>query len=655
MTSIAFPAMGQNDCENSSAVRPTKATIVSVHRTRTGWLAWCGVLALALLYAFFLSRFYAPAIATPDANGYFAQGTLLARTGRAYFTLDSPVQYVGIHWLRDEQGRYFSRYPPGLAVLVALVSRVFSAETSVALNPLLSIIGLVGMFFLARSVLGGVGWGYAAMALLMVNPAYSRHAIACDSHMAVTVLFIWGLLLLLRWAAEGALWQTFVAGLLLGAIPTVRYPEALYSLGVGTFLLGHCRSRSRIWLHYAVAALGAAIPMVPLLVRNQLAFGAFWRTAYSFTNEQTGFCWQYLKEHFVPYVKALQSHGAGLFFALGVAGVLRMFAQQPTRLLGSTLFLLITPSTLLYMSYYWGGGMMGVGTMRFLLPLFPLFILAGLFAVQNLFQEFSFWLRCGAVTILLVIQAIWGIPDTLAELGILRYQKQGLAEITSALKTHVPVHAVVLSHPRLLQHLDFLRVWRLVDPSLARPWPEAEEPEEQTRPRPMQAGKRKFQTMRYEHMGPLEREEAFAADVKAWAGTNRVFYVGVEKDIQAMRSLRFNVENFRIVARVEMPSPPQVRPDSGRGRRPPPTVPEPRAPQRRIALAPPPREGPFGLSGFLKGEKEVVIAEWILDTLPAPSRPCSPERPPRSLTPRLFDRLRRIEGEGVPSGRTISE
>jgi 4-amino-4-deoxy-L-arabinose transferase-like glycosyltransferase len=273
-----------------------------------------------VLYGLFLAHHFAPAISSPDANGYWAQGSLLAATGRTWFVPESDVQYVGMHWLVTEDGRYFSRYPPGLAVPIALLYKLFGYRATVLVNPLFSVFGLVGMFLLARQV-AGAWWATLAVVALAVTPDYVRHALQDDSHMAVTALLLWGLWFLWRWHRTGRWPDILGAGLVMGAIPTVRYPEALYACGVGSLLLVHIWRQPRRWWHAGIGLAGALVPLLPLLVRNQLAFGAFWRTAYSLTHEQTGFAWDYFRAHGVSYVRALNAEGVGLFFGLGLVGI----------------------------------------------------------------------------------------------------------------------------------------------------------------------------------------------------------------------------------------------------------------------------------------------------------------------------------------------
>ena len=60
--------------------------------------------ALLLVHFGWLAYYVVPAYASPDADGYFAQAELLAHQGRVTFEAESPVQFIGIHWLEKENG-----------------------------------------------------------------------------------------------------------------------------------------------------------------------------------------------------------------------------------------------------------------------------------------------------------------------------------------------------------------------------------------------------------------------------------------------------------------------------------------------------------------------------------------------------------------------
>src|SRR5205823_5460871 len=98
--------------------------------------------------------------------------------------------------------------------------------------------------------------------------------------------------------------------------------------------------RRGIVSHYLAFIFGALIPILPLLIRNQLLLGAFWRTGYALTNEQTGFAWSYFREHALDYIHQLHSGGVGLLFALGIVGMTCMICLRAWRPLGAMLALM---------------------------------------------------------------------------------------------------------------------------------------------------------------------------------------------------------------------------------------------------------------------------------------------------------------------------
>jgi hypothetical protein len=526
------------------------------------------VLVLAC-YGLALARHFAPAISTPDANGYWAQGSLLAVTGRTSFVPESDVQYIGIHWLVTEEGRYFSRYPPGLAVPIALLYRVFGYAATVLLNPVLSGLGLLGMFLLGRR-LAGAGWGLLGTLALAVTPDYVRHALQNDSHMAVTALLIWGLWLLLRWHQGGRWWDMLAAGLVMGAIPTVRYPEALYAFGVGGLLLWHLWRQPQRWWHAAVGLAGATVPLTPLLIRNQLAFGAFWRTAYSLTNEQTGFAWGYFQAHAVPYVRALNADGVGLFFGLGLIGIVLLCCRREDRPWGVCLALTVLPVTLLYMAYYWTPGRIGgeAAAMRFVLPTFPCYYLAGVWGLRLLASASAGPSALAAGLLVTAVHALWGISTIAAETPRQCYSRQALAVLTRELEAQVPAGAVIISSQPVLQHLDFVRRWRCADISVLRPRPGfaagglAREP---NTPTPMQEEKRRIERGKYAGQGLFGRERAFAYDLREWADGAPVYFVGSEEEMQRLAPSYLGGRYLEVLAHVPMPAgPADQRPGSAR-------------------------------------------------------------------------------------------
>jgi hypothetical protein len=587
------------------------------------------VLLLVLaLHASFLWQRFSPAIVTPDANGYWAQGSLLAQTGQTGFKPDADSQYIGMQWLVTPDGVFYSRYPPGLAVIIAVIYKIAGYRASVMVNPVMAVLTLAGLFFLLRRLASG-WWAVAGVVALALNPTFNHHAIACDSHMAVTFFLAWGLFLLLRWSERGNIRGIFTAGLLLGAIPTIRYPEGIFGAAIVAFLLWHWRSHRRIRLHYLAATAGAAIPIIPLLVRNQLAFGSFWKTAYALTNEQTGFAWDYFEQHYSIYIRQLSGDGVGLLFALGIVGVTWMCGIKRWRATGVMLALLVVPVTVLYMFYYWGPEMLG-GTMRFLLPTFVCYVAGGVWFLSHATEKVPSALSVSIALVLLAMQAVWGIPQSLSNTVYLRYQKQVLAQVTDALEQHTQHGDVVLARQQLLQHLDFVRQWRLADQSLMRGQfgmgrfftfqGNSEAPSWR------QAEKERQRAEKFTGMTPKERERYVANDIHQWAGNHKIYFVGTQREIrQTQGGWFFYPDSFKIVARIPLPEPPPQPRDAGLmgpGRlraqdqtsgsqsiQPPPSGGRFPSAQQGTPRFGRPRGGMFGLD-YLQGEKELVIAEW---------------------------------------------
>ncbi len=635
-------------------------------RRPIGWLTTACMVALLAGYAIFLAHFYAPAISHPDANGYWAQGTLIAETGRATFRPESPTQYIGMHWLVTDSGLYVSRYSPGLPLVIALITRLFGPEASVLLNPILAVLTLLGVFLLMRFI-AGPGWGILAAASLGINPIFNSHALSSISHMSVAALLVWGVYLLVCWAKHGRLIEAFGAGLLLGCIPAVRYPEALFGLGVAVFLLWHWRVRQRIWLHGLVAVAGALLPTIPLMIRNQLTFGAFWRTAYALTHEQTGFGWDYFQQHWFQYVQSLLSEGMGALLPLALLGIALMITLPPreqeknpdapqaglVRPFGVLMALLTAPTILLYMAYYWDG-MGGTGEgLRFLLPLFPLFAVTAIWTLRLLTERMGRAPRLTAVSVILFVYALWAVPTSLQNCRMLAYQQQILARTTTALRANVPAGSVIMSSQNLLQHLDFIRAWRLTDMTPgARGGARGgfQQAADDDTPRPTQANRLRERTARYEGLSGRELEQAVAEDIQSWAGDKDIWFVGSETQLENMAGAYFNQQSFEIVARVDLPDPPpqsnlmgrrgmfgmRGMPGAGNARRPgggartPDAGAPPQPPDRGGAPGtnrPPPPGGPQGMGGgrpmggppgmgggmgmgSFQGEKQLVIARW---------------------------------------------
>ncbi|OYD15134.1 hypothetical protein CH333_06470 [candidate division WOR-3 bacterium JGI_Cruoil_03_44_89] len=282
-----------------------------------------------IIHFVFLLFYFEPAISTPDAQGYFTQAKLIARGVKTYLEPESILQYIGPHWLHRSDNLYFTTFSPGFPTILAVVYKIFGPKAALLVSPLMSSLSLLGLFLLCRLWIGK-GWALLALLLMAVNPFANQHALFGDSHTAVVFFLIWALFFLAQWVKSNSPRWAFGTGLFVGIIPTIRYPEVLFCFALGIFVLFHLKGNKISWRSLVAGAIGAAIPIGALCIRNQMAFGAFWRTGYGLSNEPTHFGGNYLTSYSLSYLKMLISEGCGLMFILGIIGIAVLCARRNT-------------------------------------------------------------------------------------------------------------------------------------------------------------------------------------------------------------------------------------------------------------------------------------------------------------------------------------
>jgi len=518
-----------------------------------GLVAAAGV-ALVVGHFLFLMLFFEPAISTPDANSYFSQAKLIARTGRTYIEPESPLQYVGAHWNHVGNNRYYCTHAPGLPLLMAPVYKVFGPGATVAMNPIFASLSLLGLFLLCRMWVGE-GWGLLAAALMAFNPFLNEHAHFGDAHSAVCFFFIWGLLFAARWVEEHRIWEAFAAGVFFGIIPTIRYADVFYLPAIAMFAFLHVRRDRRLWGGLAAGVIGLAIPLSWLCVRNQLAFGAFWRTGYSAAFDTEGFFgWRYLLEYAVPHLRMLLSDGCGLVFGLGVLGIAMLCARRSTRKLGTLFAMLVAPVTIVYISYFWGPDRQ---SMRYLIPTFFIYTIAGVWVLREL-AGIDRRSACAGSLAVLIVTVLWGLSPSVRSMRVLAEQNGALARVTRVVEKCVEPGNILVANDSINQHLDFVGAWRLVDAGML-PFFHAGRPQRPQAPG-MQAGeggvgrppegarapempfaerralvgalggpKNVRAIERYRGLRAEELFDAFSRDIRDWAGTERRVYLLIKE------------------------------------------------------------------------------------------------------------------------------
>jgi 4-amino-4-deoxy-L-arabinose transferase-like glycosyltransferase len=541
------------------------------------------VLVLALAHLVWVGANLSPAIMSPDANGYVVQARLIAEAGRTSFTTQSPAQFVGMHWLETTNGLFHSRYPAGLPLIFAAAWKIGRLGALVWVNPVLASATLVLVFFLARRFTGG--WtALLAAAVVATVPVTNQHALDADAHVAATFFLVGGVLALLRFGETRAPAMGLLAGMLLGVVPTVRYPEALVGVTMGAWLLWQVRPIVRVW----PAVLGAALPIGALCVHNAAAYGAFWRTGYALTNEQTGFGIGYFFSHALGYLQALGGQGLALFFAFGAAGVAALAVERRTRGAGVLFAGIVTPLVLLYMAYYFGGGGPGaglgaaVGNLRFLVPTFPFFAIAGAWLLGRMADQLGAAGRAALVAVA-ALQLIVGVGASAQMLKQSGASIAAAAGVRKLAEKEIPAGAVVIVERQLAESLDAAGKWKLVDESMVGAaggglraggpmgmagggaarggMPGGGFPPMGGRggmsggadqPSPQQVGKNRAQQERYAGLNATDRRTRVWADIATWAADKPVYWFARSLDV--LDNALPDDYDYKSVAEIDAPS-----------------------------------------------------------------------------------------------------
>ncbi|MCK4234950.1 glycosyltransferase family 39 protein, partial [candidate division WOR-3 bacterium] len=479
--------------------------------------------------------------------------------------------------------------------------RIFGPKATLLVNLLMSSLSLLGFFLLCRLWIGK-GWAFFATILMVFNPFANEHALFGDSHTAVVFFLIWAMFFLVKWSKTDSIWWACGTGLSLGIIPTIRYPEGMLTLAFGIFVLFHVKEKKISWRSLMVGIIGAAIPLGMLCIRNQTAFGAFWKTGYALSNEPAHFGWNYFTNYSLSYLLMILNEGCGLIFILGVVGIIVLCVRRTTWKQGILFLLLVIPITILYMSYCWKPDSQ---SMRFLLPTFYIYTIAGVWFLRIVTSK-RYSLAWAVSIVLLLITILWGFPPSLHSLQYLKKQNAVLTQVTDEIEKHVKPGSILITNEGISQHLDFIGYWRLIDVSILK--------FSRSKPRriftpdhaiPKRKVLRNVEALtKYEDPTGKELFNSFSNDVWQWAGNGRKVYLVIdEEQISEFKSQLSQYDKLVTIEKIEVT---EVKPDNFKlscGIRPP----------KRGTGKPMTTRGPMGpnqIFDFVLNGEPLFLVEW---------------------------------------------
>jgi len=500
------------------------------------------ILGLCAFHLLFLIRFFAPAISTPDAQGYFTQGKIIATHGQTFFTPENNLQYIGPHWHSPDGQKYFTTLPPGFPYLIAIVYKLFGTNSTFLVNPILASMSLLIFFFLCKNWVSKI-WALVATFFLSLNSFYNEHALFGDSHTSLIFFFLIALLFLIKAIKTKNYIYGIISGVAIGIVPTIRYAEFVLCIVFGTYIfwLFYTKKISlRIFISFVICIL---IPLIPLAVRNHIAFGKFWITSYSLANTQALFGFNYLIEHFIPFLVMLATDGMGVLLLFSIGGFIKLLKKSDTRSIAVYFLSSVVILTFTYMAYSWSPDPQ---TMRFLLPTFPLYTFAAVYFISHLKRKY----KIVFLSIALLGSLPWGVFGSLRAVKPLYVRNSVLADITKAVERNIEAGKIIITYEGICQDLDLYDKWKLIDISILS------KADALTGKRPMKPIRNEYASKVYNSLHGNEFKNQLIKDLNQWSG-KKIFMIAYEDEIEMLNKLigdRFNIDKKNSIEISNLPA-----------------------------------------------------------------------------------------------------
>ena len=436
---------------------------MDVSFSRSDWLAGLATAIVVSLFAMLLAGFYVPAYSGTDENGYLCSARRLALTGDSAKHTAHPLEHVSVNVVQVKPATYYAKYPLWYPWLCAAAYRLGGPAAAFLVSPILAALALVGIFFLARSMVGAFA-GVLATVLLATNPLHASFGLSGLSHAAAVCFAVWAMFFLWRWTEQGGWVNAAMAGGLAAYTYTIRYSEALLALPVVAMVVWRYVGlpegatptdrtvRVRQWRQEVLALVtGAVVAAGPLWIHHWVAFGAPWKNGYDLCGESTGFSWKWFQENWWNMLTRLNTPGLLLVFPLGLAGLAYVAVRTPKR--GTLLGLWLVPAVLMYTAYYWAPQGDGRGYIRFFVSVFPAFIVCALALLTESVKPRAAW--SVALGAFVAMVATYNLRETLPGLQELAGRHAIVARTWDVLRDRVPAHALLVGSDGLLNNLEF--------------------------------------------------------------------------------------------------------------------------------------------------------------------------------------------------------
>lgn len=516
-------------------------------------IAWQDIIFALLSLAWLLIQ-DAPTITGTDDAGYWNQASHLAAFGTLTRHVGSNLEYLPYHWHGDvASGIYHSKYGPGLPLMVGAAIKIAGLNSAFWLQPLFGVAALAGFYLLAARAINR-SWALLGAVLLGINHTFLCRVAIPVAHLPVAALFLMACALLVAWDELGGTWRIFLAGALMGSIPAVRSPDVVLWLGPGVYLWSSERFAKSARSVQLSAVFGLLIPVVALLVGNQLVHGAFWRTGYSRSSEQSAFLGPWFVTHLIQYLRLLVTDGLGPVFLAGALGMGFMVAQETKNRFGTLALPAAAAQILLYSAYYWAPLYNPEDTMRFLMPTFPLYFISGLWLLRRSVEALEWRARAVIVALAVCLQSAWQGLNGIYQFQLIGYQKAVLALIAEGARKHIPSSSLVVAHPIIQGVLEYDWNWKLVDAQVFTT--ELEDPNlPQGVAVPFQVGRDPARLGKYLALPVSQRGPMLAKDLGQWSSQSDLYVISQGKLRQLVEEAFAPMKCLK-VATLDLPLPP---------------------------------------------------------------------------------------------------